>query len=76
MKILLVFTLALVSVSSFAKTKAEKAEEAEWKAAKEACISKDSSLKGKKLEKCTKEEMKAEENKETKSVEKGEKEKK
>ncbi|MGZ3789037.1 MAG: hypothetical protein ACXVLQ_10960 [Bacteriovorax sp.] len=68
MKILLVFTLALVSVVSFAKSKAEKAE---WKAAKEVCMAKDASLKGKKLKKCIKEEMKAEKSGETKTEEKG-----
>lgn len=55
MKILLILTLSLFSVTSFAKTKAEKAA---WKASKEACMMKDSKLKGKKLRKCINEEMK------------------
>ncbi|MBC7538479.1 MAG: hypothetical protein H7281_06640 [Bacteriovorax sp.] len=72
MKFLLVLTLTLLSITSFAKTKVEKTE---WKEAKKTCMAKDSSLKGKKLKKCIQEEMKAEESGETKSEEKSEKEK-
>lgn len=72
MKILIVFTLALFSINSFAKSNGEKSE---WKEAKKTCLTKDSSLKGKKLKKCIKEEMKSEESGETKSEEKSEKEK-
>lgn len=70
MKILIVILFALLSVTSFAKTKATKAER---KAAKEACMQKDSTLKGKKLKACIKEELKMEEKGETKGEEKAEK---
>jgi len=51
MKTLLIISLSLFSITTFAKGNKE------WKAAKETCKMKDNTMKGKMLKKCIKEEM-------------------
>lgn len=67
MKILIAIVLALFTVTSFAKTKEEKAKaKADEEYAKDICLMKDKLLRGKKLQECIKVEFEKQQQSKTK----------
>ncbi|MDD4974545.1 MAG: hypothetical protein PHY93_09365 [Bacteriovorax sp.] len=67
MKFLIVITLALFTIISFAKTKEEKIKEkADKEYAKDICLMKDKLLRGEKLKECIKEEVEKQQQSKTK----------